>query len=294
MRLAELERLDGLALHVRRGMGERPGERRFPGRPQASGIEVESHVAYAPGDDLRHLDWNALGRLDTLLVRRFTAEREVVVHLLLDASASMGVPPRDRKLAVACDLALALGYLALVANDALRLTVLADDGPTTSPVLRQRRSVARLATLLDAIRARGAVALGAGLARHAREHAAPGVAVVVSDFMFEPAALEAGLLALRARRYEVLLLHVVGRGELEPERHFGAGVLVDVESDATHPVALTRATLARYGDLLRAHLDAVAAVAARCQAVYARLPSDGSVRDFVTIELPRVGVVRRR
>jgi len=146
VRLAELERLDGLALHVRRGMGERPGERRFPGRPQASGIEVESHVAYAPGDDLRHLDWNALGRLDTLLVRRFTAEREVVVHLLLDASASMGVPPRDRKLAVACDLALALGYLALVANDALRLTVLGADGPATSPVLRQRRSVARLAT----------------------------------------------------------------------------------------------------------------------------------------------------
>jgi len=294
VRLAELERLDGLALHVRRGMGDRPGERRFPGRPQASGIEVESHVAYAPGDDLRHLDWNALGRLDTLLVRRFTAEREVVVHLLLDASASMGVPAPDRKLAVACDLALALGYLALVANDAVRLTVLADDGLTTSPVLRQRRSVARLGTLLDAVRARGAVALGAALARHAREHAAPGVAIVISDLMLEPPALEEGLLALRARRYEVLLLHVLGRGEVEPERHFGAGILADVESGATHPVALTRATLARYRDLLGIHLDAVAAVAARSEAVYARLPSDGSVRDFVAIDLPRLGVVRRR
>jgi hypothetical protein len=151
-----------------------------------------------------------------------------------------------------------------------------------------------LATLLDGVHAHGAVALGVALAHHAREHAAPGVAIVISDLMLEPPALEAGLLALRARRYEILLLHVVGRGELEPERHFGAGVLADVESGATHPVALTRATLARYGELLRAHLDAVAAVAARCQAVYARLPSDGSVRDFVTTELPRLGVVRRR
>jgi uncharacterized protein (DUF58 family) len=90
-----LHHFDGLALHVRRGMGERPGERRFPGRPQASGIELESYSDYTPGDDLRHLDWNAVGRLDTLLIKRFTAEREVVFHLLLDASASMDAPPSD-------------------------------------------------------------------------------------------------------------------------------------------------------------------------------------------------------
>src|SRR5207244_4799115 len=107
---------DGLALHVRRGMGERAGDRRFPGRPQPSGIELEAYSAYAPGDDLRHLDWNAYGRLDTLLVRRFTAEREVLFHLLLDCSASMGVPVRDGKLAAACELALALAAIALAGN----------------------------------------------------------------------------------------------------------------------------------------------------------------------------------
>ncbi len=86
-----------LGLHVGGRMGTRPGERRFPGRPQATGLEVESHSPYAPGDDLRHLDWNLLGRLDTLLMRRFTAEREVVVHVLGDASGSMGLPAPDRK-----------------------------------------------------------------------------------------------------------------------------------------------------------------------------------------------------
>src|SRR2546425_8890831 len=113
----DLSPYEGLALHVRRGMGERAGDRRFPGRPQPSGIELEAYSAYAPGDDLRHLDWNAYGRLDTLLVRRFTAEREVLFHLLVDGSASMGVPARDRKFAVASELALALAYVALSAND---------------------------------------------------------------------------------------------------------------------------------------------------------------------------------
>src|SRR2546430_15079859 len=115
-----LGRYDGLALHVRRGMGDRPGDRRFPGRPQSSGIELEAYSTYAPGDDLRHLDWNAVGRLDALLVRRFTAEREGLVHLLLDCSASMGAPVRDGKLAAARELAMALAQVALAGNDAVR------------------------------------------------------------------------------------------------------------------------------------------------------------------------------
>src|SRR5439155_1130393 len=94
----DLEYLERLTLRVRRGMGDRPGDRRFPGRPEPAGIELEAYAAYVPGDDLRHLDWNAVGRLDALLVRRFTAERELVVHLLVDASASMAVPARDGKL----------------------------------------------------------------------------------------------------------------------------------------------------------------------------------------------------
>ena len=63
---AARSRLDGLALVVHGGMGERRGERRFPGRSDASGIEVEGHAPYVPGDDLRHLDWNVLARLDAL------------------------------------------------------------------------------------------------------------------------------------------------------------------------------------------------------------------------------------
>src|SRR5207253_327354 len=147
-----LEYLKRLTLRVRRGMGDRPGDRRFPGRPEPAGIELEAYGAYVPGDDLRHLDWNAVARLDTLLVRRFTAERELVVHLLLDASASMAAPARDGKLAVARELALALAYVALGANDAVRIAVLSGDGATrVSPLLRQRGSLARAAALLAAV-----------------------------------------------------------------------------------------------------------------------------------------------
>ena len=299
---AALPSFRGLVLRVRGAMGERLGERRFPGRPQPAGIELEAYSAYAPGDDLRHLDWNAVGRLDALLVRRFTAEREVLVHLLLDCSASMGVPVRDGKLAAARQLAMALAQVALAGNDAVRVALLGGGTvPRETPVYRfgwrqgqPATGVARLAAFLAAAEARGAVALGATLEDHARRHPRPGAALVISDFMTDPAEVEGGVLALRARGYGVVLLHVIGAGELEPGREFRHGVLRDVESGATRPIALTRAALERYEALLAGHLAALEALARRTETTYARMTTASTVGEFVTGELARVGVVRRR
>ena len=311
-----LARYDGLALRVRRGMGERHGDRRVPGRPQPSGIEIEAHGAYAPGDDLRHLDWNALGRLDALLVRRFTAEREIVVHVLLDASASLAVPVVDDKLGSACELAMALAYVALSTGDALRVAILrgdgsaedgaaevggttsvrrpvASDGPA-SRIFRQRASVARVAELLAAVAPQGSFGLGAALAAYAARYRTPGLALVISDFLMEPDEIERGVLALRSRGFETHLLHVIGAGELDPTRVFTRGVLVDVESGAQRPIALTAPALARYHAALGAHCDALAALAARVEAGYGRLVAGGDVAELLTGPLVRAGLVRRR
>jgi len=67
-----------------------------------------------------------------------------------------------------------------------------------------------------------------------------------------------------------------------------------VESGATRPVVLTPAVLARYRETLDQHLGALEALADRSETVYARLVSDASVAEFVTVELPRLGVIRRR
>ena len=94
-------RLDRMRLRFDHAHGARAGETPVRGLTQESGIEVESFKSYAAGDDIRYVDWNAVGRLDQLLTRRFVAEREIPIHILLDASASMGVPAADRKFAFA-------------------------------------------------------------------------------------------------------------------------------------------------------------------------------------------------
>src|SRR5665213_3489830 len=61
-----LRRLDRLVLGVRRARSVRTGQRTI-GRIQGLGIEPENFKEYAPGDDLRFLDWNAFERIEDLL-----------------------------------------------------------------------------------------------------------------------------------------------------------------------------------------------------------------------------------
>src|SRR6185436_16594392 len=152
----------------------------------------------------------AYGRLDALLVRRFTAEREVVFHVVVDGSASMGVPTADDKFGVARELATVLAWIALSTGDAVRLTVLPG---LRSRVFRQRASAGRIAQLLAGAMPAGALALGDALAHEARAARGPSAVLVVSDFMAEASDFEPGVMALRARGHEVVLLHVLGRHE---------------------------------------------------------------------------------
>ena len=71
----------------------RPG--RHEGRPperQAGPVSVEftDYRDYSLGDDLRTLDWNIYARLEKLFIKLFIEEEDVTVHILLDASGSMG------------------------------------------------------------------------------------------------------------------------------------------------------------------------------------------------------------
>ena len=52
-------------------------------------VEFAEYRQYAPGDDLRHLDWKAYGRCDRLYLKKFHSETNLACHVVLDTSASM-------------------------------------------------------------------------------------------------------------------------------------------------------------------------------------------------------------
>jgi len=281
-----------LRLHAARGAGDRPGERRVPGRPQANGIEIEAFRPYAPGDDLRTLDWSTLARLDALVVRRYTAERALRLDVLLDTTASMDAPASDGKLAAATELALALGTIALSGRDGVRLVTLG--GADDARELRGQGAVPALAARLASVEAAGRIDLGAALAAHARRHPGPALAALLTDGMFEPATIADGLAALAARRIRVVFVQVLGRTEVEPERLPDGALLADVESGAEHAIVRDAAACRAFRALLDAHTAALADAVARVGGRFVRLVADEDVATFVTGALARAGVIRRQ
>jgi uncharacterized protein (DUF58 family) len=70
-------------------VGGRLGER--IGTGTGSSLEFQDYREYAPGDDLRHVDWAAYARSEVLTVRLYREEVAPRIDLVLDVSRSMAV-----------------------------------------------------------------------------------------------------------------------------------------------------------------------------------------------------------
>ena len=68
---------------IGQAVGQRTSWRRLPSS------DFREHRLYMPGDDLRHVDWNASARSEHIFVKLGERPREVTIHVLLDNSASM-------------------------------------------------------------------------------------------------------------------------------------------------------------------------------------------------------------
>ena len=292
---AFLRKLDRLHLVVRRSLSTRPGNTPMPRGAQGSGIELENYKSYGAGDDLRHLDWNAYGRLDQLLIKTYRAEREAPLHLFIDASASMAAPASDNKFGFAASLALSLAYISLRRNDPARIIGLSAAWPQlyfTSPFVRHRDALPQLRDFLLALRPQGATALATGIAAALRDQRSPGVAIVLSDFLLEPAACEAALRELVVRRFTVAALRLIGPGERNPSSLFRRGRLMDVETGRQRFITLTQNSLARYQEALAAHLAQLQAFCTRCAVGYSTADTAAGIEQSLFHDLPALGLLR--
>jgi uncharacterized protein (DUF58 family) len=201
-----------LAIRTRReAAGLLPGA--YTSAFRGGGIEFEESRPYAPGDDLRILDWNATARTGEPFVKRFREEREQTLLLLLDVSASMGFAARGpSKAAVAAHTAAILAAAATRARDAVGLLAFDSVVRTEIPPARGEAHTWRvIRALVDcAGQSAGGTGLAAALA-HARtrsRHSRRRVVFVLSDLRddtLEEAGAALAELSALARRHDVTL-----------------------------------------------------------------------------------------
>lgn len=246
-------------------------------RPGGS-AEFREHRAYAPGDDVRRIDWAAYARSGEPVLKLFRAEEDVVARLVCDTSASMafGTPP---KLEVAARLAAAIGYMTLAGAERAQLIearhgALREHGPA-----RGRGGLPALLRALGAVRADGGTDLARAVDTVVRRSARPGMLVLLSDF-FDAGPVEGALVRAAAAGHDVVLVQVVAAEEEEPTLT-GDLALEDAETgrveEVTVDASAIEAYLAHYAGLCRT----LAGWARRHGGVYVRARTDAPLESVV-------------
>jgi uncharacterized protein (DUF58 family) len=185
-------------------------------RHAGTSIEFAEHKEYAPGDDIRHMDWKAVGRVGRYYIKRFEDETEMRTFLLVDASASMGYQRRGvSKLAYASYLAAALGYLLAQQGDPAGLLLFDETTRQYLPPRTRGGHIRDLLLALEGVYAAGRTQPGRALA-HAGELAdRRGVIILMSDLLDAPDDLADRLRQLRSRGHDVTLFHLLDPDEVE-------------------------------------------------------------------------------
>lgn len=267
--------------------GRRRVEGRYAGthasRRFGSSTDFADYREYVAGDDPRRIDVHAHARLGRLLVKLFEAEDEAALRVVVDLSASMGF---GDKLRAAREVTAALAAIAAGGGDRARVLLAGETvdagpwfrGPATLPAVEQR---------LLATSAGGVANLPAGLAR-AHGEGPRGPVVLISDLLFE--GWEETVRTLGAGRGDAVLVHVLGRADLEPELD-GDLRLADSESGAEVEVGIADRAMADYRAARDAWLAEVEAACGHRGVAYAYLVDDERVEQFLGVTLARLGVV---
>jgi uncharacterized protein (DUF58 family) len=173
-------------------------------------VEFASHREYAPGDDLRHLNWKLYARHDRLYIKEYDADTNLNLYLLVDCSASMGCANSGRsKLHYAGSLAAALAHLALKQHDAVGLTLYADQVLAHLPPRAKANQLDAVLASIAGAKVRQAAGTERALHQAAELATRRGLVVILSDLFGDLPALVGGLEHLRYGNHEVLIFQVL-------------------------------------------------------------------------------------
>ncbi|MBR3742739.1 MAG: DUF58 domain-containing protein [Clostridia bacterium] len=266
---AFLHRLDTLRPALRsRARGGSGGARKS--RMLGTSAEFSDFREYAPGDDIRRIDWNAYARFDKLFLKLFMEEQEAMITVLLDGSASMA-----EKWPAAQSIAEAFAYAALGGGDRVRAAIATKDGPVSCAFGTGRRDYPRLSAYIADYSPKGQADLALSIRR--LDPCPKGMTLLISDFLVEDAG-NAALAALRYRGQETCAVQVMSPEELRPA-FSGSVRLTDEEGGTPLDLSADGETLRQYEKRLNEFLQQVQGNCHRQNVPCVLLDSGESIED---------------
>lgn len=256
-------------------------------RKSGTGMDFSGYRKYQQGDDYRYIDWNLLARQDQPFLKEFVEDRDARVCFLIDQSESMGAGS-PTKFRLARSIAAALGYVALRQYDRVGAVYFARQLERILLPKKGGAHTMRLFHFLSETQLAGPTAFSYSLHQFAHRFGRSGLAIVLSDLL-DPQGYQAGLLSLQSVGWDIMLIQVMGREDLEAPQDEDI-TLVDIETDQRLDVGSTEADA--YTSRLNRFLADVSTFCTKRRIRYVLTCTQDSLDDVLFGMLPDRGGVR--
>ncbi|MGM0391652.1 MAG: DUF58 domain-containing protein [Bacteroidota bacterium] len=196
------------------------------------GMEFSQYRGYEPGDDLRLLDWKMLARSGRYYIKQSEVETNIAVKFILDSSKSMlheenGLSKMDYVRVLVASLA----YLSQNQGDAVGLFALNDRHLHSLYPRVQKKHFNRLLLELINIKNEGKWPENPMAAEKLHDRSHKELIFFITDMYENTSELTNFINRLKTARNEVVVLHIMGRNELEFDYN-GTVTFEDLETGA--------------------------------------------------------------
>jgi uncharacterized protein (DUF58 family) len=180
-------------------------------------VEFAEYRQYAPGDDIKHIDWKAWGRADRYFVKQYEEETNLSCHILLDCSKSMAYGEGREgmsKFDYGATMAASLAFLLQRQQDAVGVVLFDSDIRLVLPPRANPRQPFAIAHALEQCRPDHRSDVDTVFTRLPAQIRRRGVVIIISDLFLDLAHLETMLQQFGHQRHDVVLLHLLHEDEV--------------------------------------------------------------------------------
>jgi uncharacterized protein (DUF58 family) len=188
---------------------------KHPSTTKGGCCEFAQHRQYAPGDEIRQIDWQVYARNDRYFIKQFEEETNLQGIVAIDTSGSMKFGMSTvTKLEYARRAAACLARLLLHQRDAIGAVVLNDRRPLFVPPRQNAAHLQAILSCLQAAEPGDGGSLGAQIRATIPRLHRRGLFVLFSDCFGDLDDLSRALRALRGRGHDVIVMNVLAPEEI--------------------------------------------------------------------------------
>lgn len=254
----------------------------FAGAGTGSSLDFQDHRLYVPGDDPRHINWQAYARTGQYSMKLYREEVRPVVDLVLDVSDSMFFDPQ--KSTRVTDLFYLCTESAQRSGASLHIFLIKGDAVRPIPyevvATHQWLNIAKELSATDP-------AMAPQL--HRVPLRANAIRILISDLLF-PGEPDPLLRTLHQRQGSGIVLAPFLEAEINPD-WAGNYEFVDPERRSKHPHRIEPSTLRRYKEAYVQHFSLWKNASLRQQILMARVPCEPELQKALHAEAIVIGAL---